>query len=155
MTSFGAEPAQAVYIGLNDLTAPGSDEIALISLGLPDVPSRIAVTPLVLDRAQTGGGGVGGDRESEDTGIKDFERLLQPLAGYVIRPAREPVQILVRLVARTPGIVEFHRFTLTFSVGGGPPQTEEFPQGGMICYGTGLSLTSCPETPSSTPGRPA
>jgi hypothetical protein len=142
LAGLGAETGQPVYFGLTDLRAPASEEVTLISLSVPELSSAVEIEPFVLDRTLTEGGGIGAAREGEDTGIPDFKKLLRPLEQYVISPGKEPVQVLVRLTSNSSGIIKFERFILTFAVAGGSPQTEEFPQGGMVCYGP--DLISCP-----------
>jgi hypothetical protein len=143
LAGLGAEPGQPVYFGLTDLRAPAGDEVTLISLSIPELPGTVEIIPFVLDRSLTKGGGVGAAREGEDTGIPGFKRLLTPLEHYVITPGNEPVEVLVRVRSSNSGIVKFERFNLTFAVAGGSPQTEEFPRGGMVCYGP--NFVSCPE----------
>jgi hypothetical protein len=143
LAGLGAEPGQPVYFGLIDLRAPTGDEVTLISLSIPELPGTVEIIPFVLDRSLTKGGGIGAAREGEDTGIPGFKRLLTPLEHYVITPGNEPVEVLVRVTSSNNGTIRFERFNLTFAVAGGTPQTEEFPQGGMVCYRP--SLVSCPE----------
>ncbi len=143
LAGLAAETGQPVYFGLIDLRAPARENVTLISLSIPELSDAVEMAPFVLDRSLTKGGGIGAAREGEDTGIPNFKELLTPLEHYVITPGKEPVQVLVRITGGNNGIVNFARFMLTFAVAGGSPETEEFPQGGRVCYGPGL--ISCPE----------
>ncbi len=152
-TGVPASPGETVYIGLMDLVTPEARQVDLLQLSVLGLPPDVQADAFVLDRAQTGGGGIGAAREDEGDAM-DLIPMLQPLRGYRLLPQQVAVQVVVRLSAPAATTVfAFEKVALSFFVQGGQQLGQEFPNGGKVWYCADGS--KCPEpSAESTPFVP-
>jgi hypothetical protein len=121
--------------GFTRIEAKAGDRIELLDAAPTDLVGDATVRPYVLPMSETGGGGVGAMRLSEEwePGVA-LDALWVPFDGFVLTPETGMIQIVFATTPVAPGRITWDHTRLRFRVDG-QERSQEWPYGARVCAG--------------------